>query len=93
MNDIVRKLEELNPLETKFTENISRRERAALEELKNDQRIIIKEADKGGALVIMHTDFYRDEMVLQDHLNDVNTYAKVDENADKTTMQNLKILI
>ena len=39
--------------------NLTRGEQNALNELKNDDTIIIKEADKGGATVIMDKTFYR----------------------------------
>ena len=42
--------------------NISRGEQCALSSLKNDDSIIIKQADKGGATVIMDRTFYREKI-------------------------------
>ena len=51
LNCIVKTIKGLYLKEKQHKNNISKMERKALEELKNDQRIIIKEADKGGTLV------------------------------------------
>ena len=39
--------------------NLSKNEQNALKDLRNDRRIIIKEADKGGGVVIMDRDFMK----------------------------------
>ena len=49
------------PAEKKY--NITLAERNALNSLQNDPTIIIKEADKGGGIVIMNNSFYRDKML------------------------------
>ena len=74
-----------NPLESRknIKDNLSRGERKALSKLKADHSIIIKEADKGSAVVIMDRDFYRDKIVQM--LNDPNFYQETDEKADKRT--------
>ena len=74
-----------NPLENRknVKDNLSRGERKALSQLKSDQTIIIKEADKGSAVVIMDRDFYRDKIL--EMLNDNNFYKETDGNADKRT--------
>ena len=41
--------------------NLTNRERKALESLKSDKPIVIKEADKGGAVVCMDSDYYRNK--------------------------------
>ena len=54
--------------EKKHSSNISGNETKAFNALKNDKTIVIKEADKGGGIVIMNKDFYKNkiEEMLQD---------------------------
>ncbi|XP_013782192.1 uncharacterized protein LOC106466450 [Limulus polyphemus] len=56
--------------------NLSYNEHAALISLKHDNDIIIKQADKGGAIVIQDKSDYINEAYRQ--LNDINYYKKVD---------------
>ena len=53
--------------------NLSKHEKTALQELINDNIIIIKEADKAGATIIMDKIFYKNkiEELLSDTDNDV----------------------
>ena len=85
----MKKIESFEPSIITPTDNLSKHERIALNELKNNNDIIIKKADKGGSIVIMDTDYYRDHLVLDGHLNS-NTYSKVDPNCDKTVIKNLE---
>ena len=52
-------------------QNITKKERLALEDLKNDPEIIIKPADKGGKIVIMNTTDYETECLRQLNNNEV----------------------
>ena len=72
--------------------NLTLQERQALKELKNDKSIVIKKSDKGNALIIMSTEFYRDKLVLNDHLN-TPTYCVTVPNADKKVFLDLKKLM
>ena len=55
----------IEALETNYKKsNFKNQQWDALEELSNDQNIIIKEADKGSAIVIMNKEDYKD-MVLE----------------------------
>ena len=45
--------------------------------LKNNSELIIKEADKGGCVVLMNKPYYK--RIIFQHLNDANTYQKTDE--------------
>ncbi|XP_041424931.1 uncharacterized protein LOC121395443 isoform X3 [Xenopus laevis] len=54
------------------TLNLSREERVALQTLKDDTSIIIKPADKGGAIVVMDMETYRGEALSQ--LQDTTHY-------------------
>lgn len=55
--------------------NMSKDEWQALKELTNDTSIVIKEADKGGAFVVMDSTFYKTKIT--DMLNDKNTYQGI----------------
>ena len=61
--------------------NISRSEKAALENLQKESSIIMKEADKGGATVIMDKIFYKNKIL--ELLSDEENYVQLtrsDEN-------------
>ena len=57
--------------------NLTKDERSALEELAMRSDIVIKRADKGGATVIVSSEWYENEA--ERHLNDTTFYKKVDE--------------
>ena len=59
-------------------DNLTKRERQALNILKNRTDIVVKQTDKGGALVIMDSKDYFEESMRQ--LNDRNYYKKLDKN-------------
>ncbi|KAJ1152451.1 hypothetical protein NDU88_005226 [Pleurodeles waltl] len=67
-------IENLRP-QHKFT-NLSRIENEALRALAADSNITIKPADKGGAIVVMNTDDYRQECLRL--LGDSTYYAHID---------------
>ena len=56
-----------------------------------NNNIVIKEADKGGALVIMNKKCYNEKMVLANHLQDTSTYKIVPQNSDIYTMRELRV--
>ena len=62
--------------------NISLAERNAIKSLANDQSIIIKEADKGGAVVIMDREHYKE--IVENMLLDKKYYEKLDTDSQKT---------
>ena len=62
--------------DTKFSK-LSSEERAALENLSKRKEIIVKAADKGGALVVWRVDLYQEEAIRQ--LSDTSCYVKVDK--------------
>ena len=55
-------------METKFKNNLSNMEQKELSKLANDESIVIKPADKGGAVLILSTSRYQ-SMIMQ-HLLD-----------------------
>lgn len=75
---------------TKCRSNISKAEKAALNDLKNDESIIIKHADKGGATVIMDRSFYRKKIM--ELLKDGQNYTQLARNEDDTIMKEIKSL-
>ena len=69
---------------------MSRNEKEALDKLKKDDTVIIKQADKGGAFVIMDRTYYISKM--KDHLDDENTYEKLSRNEDEHVLKGVKKL-
>ena len=58
--------------------NLTKAEWKDLLALKNNSELIIKEANKGGCMVLLNNPHYKRMMFR--HLNDVNTYQKVMKN-------------
>ena len=75
---------------TKFS-NLSSEERVALKNLSKRKDIIVKAADKGGALVVWRADLYQKEALRQ--LSDTSFYAKVDKDLTSTNQQIVKSTI
>ena len=74
----------------KYKNNLTKQERKALMELKKRKDIIIKEADKGSAVVVMDKDRYINESKRQ--LGDENVYKQLNEDSrdeDYTDLQDL----
>ena len=59
---------------SKNKKNLSKEDCQALKKMKNNESIVIKEADKGGAVVIMDSVYY--EQIIYKQLEDKNTYKK-----------------
>ena len=55
--------------------NITLKQREAIKSLAHDNSIIIKEADKGGGIVIMNTEFYKTKVL--EMLSDENYYKPI----------------
>ena len=85
-------LEKQNFYEENFKSksNISKHEWQGILNLKIFKYIIIKEAGKGGAVVIMNTKHYH--KIISDHLNDEKTNKMVESNCDTKVMKGLKKL-
>ena len=81
----------LSDLPTEKKYNITLEERKAIKSLQNDPRIIIKEADKGGGIVIMNTSFYRDKML--EILGNDTFYKRTNDACSKTTFKKIRNLI
>ena len=93
LNQILRIIEKLEPDKSAIADNLSKEERTALFDLRDNNEIIIKEADKGGAIVIMDKEFYEKKLILNDHLNDPNTYREINPNSDHETAKKLNTLM
>ena len=89
---IVEQIENVAPSKIRLKKNLTQGETRALESLKSYDDIVIKKADKGGMFVILDKDFYRDKMVLKDHLN-TDTYKIVRKNEDSKVMERLAELL
>ena len=74
-------------METKTKSNLSNMEQNELSKLSNDETIVVKPADKGGAVVILSTGHY--QSMITKHLLDENTYKKLDSCIDSKIQSNL----
>ena len=71
--------------------NLSKVEWATINDLKIDKNIEVKEADKGGFVVILSKSHYKSMILPQ--LNDEKTYKKINSNPDQIIMKKIKALI
>ncbi len=71
----------------KQSTDLTKQERNAIKDLKNDDDIIILPADKGRMTVIMNKSDYIDKA--ETLLKDANTYQPLDTDPSKTTMNNI----
>ena len=89
LDDIASEIETMKIKEKKFKDNLSKSGRKALNELCHNNEIVIKQADKGGTVVIMTKKYYH-KMVME-HLLDHSTYTEAnDEDPDKRVMEIIK---
>ncbi|VDI56115.1 Hypothetical predicted protein [Mytilus galloprovincialis] len=72
-------------------DNLTREEKTALQNLKSDKSIIIIEADKGNAVVIMDREYYRDNIL--NMLQDEMSYEVTDKKLDRQTSTMIKKLL
>ena len=89
LDEIIKEVSKLNIKKQTPKNNLSKAERNALQQLKTNRDIVIKEADKGGAIVIMTKEQYSN-MVMK-HLNTDTYEAVTEKNIDKKVMKKLKI--
>lgn len=61
--------------------NLSKKEEQASKDLCDDDSIVIKEANKGGGVVVMNKAYY--EVKILDMLNDLEYHKHVEENQEK----------
>ena len=87
----IEKKHDLNTSRVKLQDNPSSNQRKALHDLKCNNNIVIKPADKGGSIVIMDKDNYMKETYTQ--LHDGRLYLKIDNDPTPTLTNKLKLLI
>ena len=76
---------------TKTKDNLTHSERKGLNDLRNDNSIILKEADKGGSIIIMSKDYYKERVMEQ--LNDTEYYKQEAKNMDNIIHGKVKALV
>ena len=86
MKEIIKRIQNIEPDKIETNDNLTQEERKALKDIQDNNNIVVKEADKGGALVILDKEFYEKKLVLADHLNDSSTYLRISDDADKKAM-------
>jgi hypothetical protein len=74
-----------------YNYNISKKEREAIDALRQNRDIIIKEADKGSAVVIMDVDYYTKRV--NDIITNATAYQVLPSNNDKQIMNKMKSFI
>ena len=80
-----------NDPQRKTSFNITRNERKAIDNLAKDTSIVIKEADKGGGIVIMNKEFYKRKLLQM--LDDKSFYKQIENQTTKDTMKKIKKVI
>lgn len=70
---------------SKIRRNITFSEQKSMSELAKDETIIIKQADKGGATVIMDRKLYQEQIEKMLHNNEY--YKELDQNPHKEVMK------
>ena len=81
--------EEILAIDTKLNySNITKEERQALKDLSKDTSIIIKEADKGSAVVVWDREDYLREA--EEQLSDTQVYEEVESNAVSSLVKIIK---
>ena len=74
-------LEEVAINQDKTEDNLTRAQWNGIKELRNNQNLVIKKGDKGGACVVMDSEFYHRKMF--ELVNNKNTYQELNGNIDK----------
>ena len=73
---------------SKIKHNLSKSQHNSIKSLALDDNIIIKEADKGGATVIMNKSFYQSK--IEDMLSNQEYYEQLDNDPHKPIMATYK---
>ena len=71
----------------KNASNLSKKEWMELKALRENKEIIIKEADKGGSVVIMNKEHYK--RMIYEQLGDSETYQPISPNSDQLVMNKI----
>ena len=92
LNNIIKSIENTEPVKLVSENNLSKEEWNALTELTNNPNIVIQKADKVNTFVILDKEFYFEKLVRRGHL-DSNTYVIIDSNSDKKAFSKLSHLL
>ena len=94
LQNIISTINKLEPSKKDETQNIPQEEHAALMEIKElvTTTLEIKKADKTNTFVIMDKDKYKEQLVLQCHLN-TSSYEEVNVNSDHTVYTEMTKLL
>ncbi|CAG2219099.1 unnamed protein product [Mytilus edulis] len=76
---------------TKFAPTYATLVMGFLEQRLNDKSIVIKQADKGGAIVIMDSDYYR--IKVEEQLNDSTFYSEIPDNIDHLVKRRMNTVL
>jgi hypothetical protein len=68
--------------------NISKEERVALKNLRNNENLVILRVDKGGAIVLLNQNDYNTKMI--EHLSQSGSYRKLPNNPIKKIIKDVK---
>lgn len=71
--------------------NLTPNEKGALQLLRDNEDIVVKEADKGGTVIIMDTDYYAYH--IQAMLNDMDTYARLNSSPNAEFLADMRKLV
>lgn len=74
-----------------ISDNLSPEERSAIRSLKNNNNILIKPADKGGAVVLLDVESYRAEGLRQLHNTDY--YRPIPESSSRNTVSRINAIL
>ena len=88
LDEIMKEVSKLNIKRQTPKNRLSKAERNALQQLKTNVDIVVKEADKGGAIVIM-TKVQYSNMIMK-HLNTDTYEAVTEKNIDKKVMKKIE---
>ena len=92
VSNIIKSIENAEPIKLVNENNLSKEGRNTLTELTNNPNIVIQKADKVNTFVILDKEFYFEKLVKRDHL-DSNTYVKIDSNSEKKVFSKLNHII
>ena len=92
VNNLCRSIEALEPENVDIKDNLTIDERNALADLTNNKDIVIKPADKGSSIIIMNSEYYRNKLVLADHLY-TDSYEEVNQDSDDGVITQLNDLV
>ena len=84
-------VEDININVKQARSNLTKGESKALYDLRNDKNIVIKEADKGGAIVIMDKEFYKEKLLSV--LNNEIYYKKCNSREENVILNRISKLL